>query len=309
MHKSFKMAERVVEVEGIAYYTIYEKPSNPSPNHAPLVFLSHALMANHHMYDESVKALLSAGYRTLRYDHIGHNKTPAPKSYSSSLEKPAYHFDDFTRHMRKILVAVTGSSKIHAIVGCSMGGVLTLRYLMMYPGDVKYAVSIGAPGMTSPEAAKPLWTQRIEQLEKDLKDGGDLLYQATAERWLPGDEERSKKARALALEETKTCSLNGYKICADAIRTYDYTSQLGKIRGTKCMVLAGSRDTAVGPKEVLQNVAKSIHGAEYVWLEGAGHLPPIHLPDEFNKILLDFIQRGKPDQVVDQTEYMTDQAS
>jgi len=284
------MTEKIIKIDHVEYYTLYEQPKNASPD-APLVVLCHALMANHHMYDATVPALHSAGYRTLRYDHVGHGRSPKPPS--ELLTGPLFHFDDMTKHMRRIVQAVTGDTKISAIIGCSMGGVLAVRYTMLFPGEVQTVLSLDAPGMTALEVAKPQWTDRIMMFEKDVKNGTDELARATVQRWLPGDEERSKKARELALLQTKSCSLDGYKVCADAIRDYDYTDQLSTIKGTRVLVLAGSRDPAIGPKEVLEDAARRIPGSKYIWLEGAGHLPPLHSPEEFNKITLDFLGSHK----------------
>lgn len=282
---SLIMTEKTIDVKGIEFYTLYEQPPN-EPKDAPLVLLSHALMANHRMWDATVSALTQGGYRTLRYDHIGHNKTPVPESYSPT--EPAYHFDDFTHHMRELVREVTGSTKVHTIIGCSMGGVLALRYAMLYPSDVENVISCDAPGLTSLEEAKPLWSQRLELFEQDVKSGQDTLCHKTVERWLPGSDPQTLEMRAAALQQVKTCSLDGYKICADAIRDFDYLEQLDAVRA-KSMVLVGSEDSAVGPKSVLEDVASRIKDCEYVMVQGAGHLPPMHRPDEFNTIMLGFL--------------------
>lgn len=285
--------EQIITVEGISYFTLHGVP-NENPSDAPLVLLSHALMANHEMWKSTTTALHRAGYQTLVYDHIGHNRTPVPPSVDareSSTEKPLYHFDDFTRHMRELVRQKTGSTHVHAIVGCSMGGVLALRYAMLYPSDVDVVISCDAPGLTSLEAAKPLWTERIRQLERDVQTGEEKLFRATAERWVPGNTPEDGDARAAALEMVRRCSLGGYRICADAIRCYDYTEQLKEIKRARCMVLVGSEDSAVGPPEVLEDVARRIDGAEFVRVEGAGHLPPLQRSGEFNRTMLEFLRK------------------
>ena len=69
------MTQDHVELEGINYYTLLERPHNGGKN-GPYVLLVHALMSNMHMWDPTVKALNNAGYTTLRFDHVGHNRTP-----------------------------------------------------------------------------------------------------------------------------------------------------------------------------------------------------------------------------------------
>jgi 3-oxoadipate enol-lactonase len=57
------------------------------------------------------------------------------------------------------------------------------------------------------------------------------------------------------------------------------------------MVLVGENDEAVGPPEILKGVAEGIKGSEYVVVEDAGHLPPMHRAEEFERIVLDFLGR------------------
>ncbi|GAB7356472.1 hypothetical protein MBLNU459_g7235t1 [Dothideomycetes sp. NU459] len=279
------MTERIIDIKGIEFYTLYEQPPNAAQD-APLVLLSHALMSNHKMWDSTVSALNKAGYRTLRYDHIGHNKTPVPHSYSPT--EPKYHFDDFTHHMRELVRESTGSTKVHTVIGCSMGGVLALRYAMLYPRDVECVISCDAPGLTTLEGAKSIWTQRIELFEQDNKSGQHMLCQKTVERWVPGSDAQADTVRAIALEQVKTCSLDGYKICVDAMCDFDYLEQLDAVRA-RSLVLVGSEDGAVGPRSVLEDVANRIKDCEYVMMQGAGHLPPMERPDDFNKVMLEFL--------------------
>jgi 3-oxoadipate enol-lactonase len=140
------MAEKHVEVEGINYYTLFELPDSQDKN-APCVLLIHALMSNLHMYDATVKTLHAAGYSTLRYDHIGHHNTPSPRNSTTERRMSisgqlAYHMDDLTRHMNQIVKQHTEEGQLAAIIGCSIGGVLALRYGMMFPRDVDQIVSI-----------------------------------------------------------------------------------------------------------------------------------------------------------------------
>lgn len=235
------------------------------------------------MWDSTVRALTKANYQTLRFDHIGHNHTPAPTDSSRS-----YSTEFITQHMHSIVEQVTGQAKLKAVIGCSIGGVLALRYAMLYPSEVDVAISLCAPGIKSLEKVKPLWTQRIEQFEMDEREGRDTLCRATVDRWLPGDEPHDADVRSEALKHVKTCSLEGYKVLADAIRGYDYSDQLDRLAGVECIIVAGGRDKAVDA-DLLKDAAAQIHapqGARFVLMEDAGHIPPMHRADEFEALVL-----------------------
>ncbi|KAI7282481.1 hypothetical protein KC345_g3473 [Hortaea werneckii] len=283
-------SEAHVEIEGINYYTLLERPNTGSAGEdAPCILLVHTLMSNLHMWDATVKTLTEAGYRTLRYDHVGHHNTPPAHDASRK-----YHLDDLTRHAHQLAKARLGTpAHLHALIGCSIGGVLALRYSMMFPDDVERIISIAAPGLTAPEETKPLWTDRIAQFETDLESGDDTLCHATVNRWFPGLSPADASTRAEALHHVKTCSVAGYRTLADAIRSYDYADDVASLSSqeqqVKCLVVAGSDDAAARP-EMLREVAGKVKGADFVVMKGAGHLPPMHQPEEFGDLAVRFLR-------------------
>jgi len=196
--------------------------------------------------------------------------------------------DAITRHGHQLIKARTGQSHAKAVIGCSIGGVIALRYAMLFPDDVDKVISIAAPGITSPQRAASLWSQRIEQFEKDVKSGDDTLCHATVNRWFPGGRTEDDAVRAEALQHVKTCSLSGYKLLADTIRGYDYAGEVASIKNVECFVVAGDEDGACDPDH-LRDVAGEIKGADFDIIKTAGHLPPMHRPEEFNKLMLKFL--------------------
>ncbi|KAI6912138.1 hypothetical protein D0867_04668 [Hortaea werneckii] len=285
-------SEAHVEIEGINYYTLLERPNTGSAGEdAPCILLVHALMSNHHMWDATVKTLTGAGYRTLRYDHVGHHNTPPAHDPGRK-----YHLDDLTRHAHQLAKARLGSTMhLHALIGCSIGGVIALRFGMMFADDVERIISIAAPGLTAPSETKPLWTERIVQFETDLKQGADTLCHDTVNRWFPGLTPADARTRAEALHHVKTCSVAGYKTLADAIRGYDYAGEVADLatqqqqQQVKYLIVAGSNDAAARP-EMLREVAGKVGGADFVVMKGAGHLPPMHQPGEFGDLAVRFLK-------------------
>lgn len=247
------------------------------PQSGPVVLLSHALMCSMRMWDSTVRALHAAGYRTIRYNHVGHGGSAPPQTMQ-------WHFDEFAAHMRAILVQQTGGPKAHAVIGCSMGGVLALRFAMLYPDCVQRVICCDAPGLTSLPESKPKWRARMKQFESE---GVDSLAELTVQRWFPDPcPEEVKKA---ALPITRSCSFEGYCACAGGIMNYNYDEFLPNVK-VNTMVLVGDKDEAVGPYEVLEEVARRTPGAEYVRLKDCGHIPAMHRPWEFEKTILNFIR-------------------
>ena len=174
------------------------------------------------------------------------------------------------------------------MIGCSMGGVLVLRYALMYPGTLKKVVSCDAPGMTSLESSKAKWEDRMEMFRTQ---GVKPLAKATVERWFP--DPCSAAVKGESLKHTLTCTFPGYAACAHGIMNYDYTAELGNIKSEEVIVLAGENDEAIGPKEILMDVASKIKGAKYVSMKDTGHIPPMHSPIAFEDIIVSFLKDSK----------------
>lgn len=278
--------EHRIAVDDVIYTAFHERPSTSPQETKGLVLLVHALMSNQHMWSSTVTALVGAGYETLTFDHIGHNLTTAP----SDLRK-RFHLDDITRHANSIVKRVKGNdTRLAAIVGCSIGGVLALRYAMLFPGDVDAVISLCAPGTTSLEASRSLWSERIELFRQDEEAGTDQLCRKTVDRWIPGQTERDEMTRTQALSHVKTCSLRGYEILADTIRNYDYERELAITSWPRCLIMGGSEDGAA-PPDVIEEIAQKVKGSELVILQGCGHLPPMQRDQEFERELMRFLQK------------------
>jgi 3-oxoadipate enol-lactonase len=265
----------MVPIGSFSFNVVYEGDKDK-----PLVILSHALMSNLHMWDSTVQALHKAGYSTIRYDHVGHGLTSPP----SKEQIGRLHFDDFCRDISRILEAVAPGKTPFAIIGCSMGGVLAIRYATMYPGTLSKVVSCGAPSIDSSQASIPRWQERVETFQSR---GVVALAEATVERWIP--EPFPEGAREKALEMALTCSLEGYRTCADAMVNYSYSPELSKIQTEGVVVLIGDKDNSIGPKALSMELAASIKGARFVELRDCGHVAPIHRSEEFEKLLVDFL--------------------
>lgn len=80
-----------------------------------------------------------------------------------------------------------------------------------------------------------------------------------------------------------------YRSAVTLLTTFDRRAALPSIR-VPTLILAGS-DDRTAPAATMERMAAKIPGAEFVTLEGCGHLGPMDQPDAFNAALLAFLQR------------------
>lgn len=273
---------QTVTASSISYHAQLSGPTIPN---SPLVVLIHALMSSSRIFDSTVKALHAQGYRTLRFDLPGHGQTPAPASHVPG----SVSFDTICHDIHEIVSTITPNEVPFAIVGCSIGGVLALRYHMLYPpppGQHTKILSMAAPGLSTLPEAPAKWADRIQKWKEDGNNRN--LTTETLARWFPEPRPTNfdmDKAR----EIVESCTLGGYELCVWATCHFDYTDELGSIEdGQNVMILAGENDGNIGPRSVLEDASRRVAGSKYVLMKETGHIPPMHWPDRFEKIMLDF---------------------
>lgn len=122
-----------VEIEnGRLYYEISGK--------GRWLALIHGAWASHEWWRWQVPEL-SQTYRVLSLDVKGHGQ-------SSKLER-AYHVDGFTRDLKALFQEV-GVDEV-ALVGWSMGGIISMQYYLNYPSKVKALVLIATRAHRNPK--------------------------------------------------------------------------------------------------------------------------------------------------------------
>ena len=112
-----------------------------------------------------------------------------------------------------------------------------------------------------------------------------------AARVIPGMRGTRSRDDGVALAQRVMAEVppDTYRKAVRLLTTFDQRARLPGIR-VPTLVLAGS-DDRVAPAAVMERMAQKIPGAEFVQLEGCGHLGPMDQPDSFNEALAAFLQR------------------
>jgi pimeloyl-ACP methyl ester carboxylesterase len=109
-----------------------EKPNGRS------VLLLHGKNFNGFYWESTARALLSAGYRVVIPDQIGFGKSSKPRRYQFSFQQLAANTLALLDHLRIEKVSV---------VGHSMGGMLGVRFALMFPDRVEKLALIDPIGL------------------------------------------------------------------------------------------------------------------------------------------------------------------
>ena len=243
-----------------------------------LLFL-HGVGGGRAAWDRQVPYFSALGYRTHAWEQPGYG--------GSALVEP-YDLEQVTGVLQRLMIESLGGEPA-VLVGHSMGGMIAQEAYARFPRLVKALVL----GFTSPsfggsrEFVEKFIAARIAPL-----DAGESMAQIAA-RLMPTMRGAKSLPEGLAQAEQIMSGVPPatYRKAVQLLTTFDRREQLPGI-GVPTLLIAGS-DDRTAPAPVLERMARKIPGAEYVLLQGCGHLGPLDQPGEFNQALRGFLERRK----------------
>lgn len=123
--------------------------------------IAHGMGEHAARYDWVAGELNAAGYAVYADDHRGHGRS-AELGFGDLGEDGWNRTIADTRQLRE-LIALEYPGRPHALIGHSMGAMLTQQYLYRHGGDLQAAVISGSPGFSG--VIKLLLSQTIAQIE------------------------------------------------------------------------------------------------------------------------------------------------
>ncbi len=176
------------------------------------------------------------------------------------------------------------------LVGHSMGGFVAQEAYARFPQLVRALVlGFTSPGFgdRSSEFARQFVAARLGTLDQ----GTSMAELAAQLMPTMRGEISSPEGLAHAQAVMSGIAPATYRKAVQLLSTFDGRNNLKNI-SVPALLIAGS-DDKTAPPEIMQRMAKEIHGTEFVVLRGCGHLGPMDQPDAFNAVLESFLRRHK----------------
>lgn len=241
---------------------------------SPLLFL-HGVGGGHAAWDRQLPYFAARGYRASAWDQPGYGDSPAVEPY------------DLENIAGALRAQIGGEPAV--LVGHSMGGFIAQEACARFPEMVKALVLCftSAAFVGKGDFARQFIAARIAPLDAG-KTMGDIAAQL-----MPTMRGSRSDPAGLALAQRIMGAIppGTYREAVQLLTTFDRRAALPAVR-VPTLLVAGS-DDRVAPANVMESMARKIPGAQFVLLEGCGHLGPMDQPDPFNEALRAFLERHR----------------
>jgi 3-oxoadipate enol-lactonase len=236
----------------------------------PLVLFLHGIRGHRGNWARQVDALAQKNFKAAAWDARGYGD-------SDDYDTPLNFRDHFVGDVLRV-AEYFGAKKFH-LVGLSMGGRIARNVAIYYPDRLHSLTVVNAnPGFNamSADAVRRFVTERKTRTPESI-------------RKLLGSHPR-KGAYEELVQSIEKIRDDSYRKTLEASVAQDRDAPVENIR-VPTLIMYGEEDT-VYPPELARAMASRITGAEITMIKGAGHLANMEQPEEFNRILLDFLSRN-----------------
>lgn len=267
-------------------------PSSPNGRTAVLLHGKNFTAAT---WEGVIASLTSAGFRVIAPDQIGFGKSDKPESYQFS-------FHQLAANTRSLLKALKVTKAV--VIGHSTGGMLGIRYALLYPDEVERLVLVDPIGLEDwkakgvPALTVDQWAAREEKTSAaSVRAYEQENYYAGT--WKPEYGRWSDMYAGMFVGPDKTRVALVTARIDDMIYTQPVVYELGRLR-VPTVLMIGDRDrTAIGKDLVApelrkrlgnypqlgKDAASAIRGARLIEFPALGHAPFIQDPETFNAAL------------------------
>jgi 3-oxoadipate enol-lactonase len=245
----------------------------------PPVVLVHEAIADSRMWEPQWSSFPPV-HRTVRYDMRGFGETPiSPGSFS--------HARDLVGLLERLALGPT------AIVGGSMGGRVALEVVVARPELVSALVLVdaGLPGHDWTEETQAGWAQEEAALERgDL----DAAVEVNLRMWVDGPGRSSADVDAGLRERVAVMQRRAFELqlpvgdeAEEEPLVPDLAQRVAEI-GVPTLIIVGEEDRP-DMHAIADRLAAAIPHAQRATIPATAHIPSLERPDEFDRIVLEFL--------------------
>jgi pimeloyl-ACP methyl ester carboxylesterase len=269
------------------------KPAEPNDKVAVLLHGKNFCAAT---WKGTVVALLGAGYRVIAPDQIGFCKSSKPARYQYSFQQLAANTHD--------LLAAAGVTRA-TIIGHSTGGMLGVRYGLMYPDAVDRLVLVDPLGLEDWKAKGVPW-QSVDDWNRGQRTSAAAIreYERTTYyvgTWRPDYDVWVDMLAGMYRGPGRDIVARNSALLYDMIYTQPVIYEIDQLKMPVLLMIGDKDRSAIGANlappavraklgdypALAQAAVARIPQARLVEFPDMGHAPQIQAPEIFHKALLE----------------------
>lgn len=261
------------------------------------VVLLHGKNFNGFYWKDVARYLSGGGYRVLVPDQVGWGASDKPGIQ--------YSFHQLAANTKALLDSL-GLARVQ-VVGHSMGGMLAVRFALMYPQVVDQLVLENPIGLEDYRSFVP-WRSNDQQFAQELNATYASVkeYQQSYYPEWKAEYEPYVAAQWDALQQPDfPAAAWASALTYNMIYEQPVVYELGNLRVPTLLIIGQADRTVVGKgllpegergrwgnyPELGRAAKAKIKGSKLVELKGVGHIPHIQEPDQFRAALLEFLHQ------------------
>jgi pimeloyl-ACP methyl ester carboxylesterase len=242
----------------------------------PVLVLAHAGIADRRMWDDQF-LVFARKYRVIRFDFWGFGKSTITRS-TFLLHQDLYE-----------LLVLLGVERAH-LLGCSLGGRVMIDMVLAHPEMVNSLIVVGS-GLSGYRFTGEVFERYVDGLIAARKQNDyDRSMELILQLWVDGRERTSAQVDPQVRERARRMLLDhpgkrgeGLQLEPSAI------GRLGEIK-VPTLVVIGDRDET-NVSNIADLLAATIRGAQKIVIPDSAHLPNMEKPEDFNRVVLEFLRK------------------
>ncbi|NIM91913.1 MAG: alpha/beta fold hydrolase [Candidatus Aminicenantes bacterium] len=244
----------------------------------PLMMI-HGGLLNHRMWDDQFE-IFAEGYRVIRYDVRNHGQ-------SSGIPGDFKHYEDLHELLEQLNIEKA------VILGLSLGGRIAIDFAIAYPERVS-AIILAAPGVSGFEFKSEIFKENSTRTNEAFR-GGDVerAVEYFQRSWTDGPYRTPSQVDSAVREKVKTMALDTVnKWNPESVAKELDPPAVHRLNEVQAPTLAvvGELDMP-GILEIVQLIKENVTGAETFTIADVAHMINMEKPEDFNKIVLDFLKK------------------
>ena len=243
------------------------------------LLLIHAGVADSRMWDEQFE-VFARQYRVVRYDLRGFGQSSFPAGAFAYYADPA------------ALLDFLDIKQAH-IIGISFGGKIALDFALVYPERVLSLVLV-APSVDGYKSDAEVL--RFGEEEDALLERGDLAgaTELNLRMWVDGPRRTAEQVDAAVRQKVGEMQYHAFTVAIpdEAEELSLNPAAITRLAEVQVPTLLIAGDYDIPDKLALtQKLAAEMPNARQVIIPGVAHMVSMEKPDEFNRVVLDFLSQ------------------